>query len=242
LGQIIDQRRKGLRLSQPTYMSTILPSDTKDDKKAINNPSVTSENLLLIFTRNPVLGKCKTRLAATIGNHTALDIYKFLMGHTQELTKNVSAHKRVYYSEEIWNNDIWDNTIFDKRLQKGIDLGERMANAFLKGFEDGFKNIIIIGSDMYDLSKSDLDRAFLSLQKNDFVLGPAEDGGYYLLGMRNFKKALFHNKDWGKENVFKNTMDDLKKDKVHLLKTKNDIDVYDDIKNVDAFKPYLKNL
>ncbi len=242
MGQIIDQRRKGLRLRQPTYMSTILPSDTKDDKKAINDQSVTSENLLLIFTRNPVLGKCKTRLAATIGNHTALDIYKFLIGHTQELTKNVSAHKRVYYSEEIWNNDVWDNTIFDKKLQEGIDLGERMANAFLKGFEDGFKNIIIIGSDMYDLSESDLDRAFLSLQKNDFVLGPAEDGGYYLLGMRNFKKALFQNKDWGKENVFKNTMGDLKKDKVHLLKTKNDIDVYDDIKNVDVFKPYLRNL
>ncbi|MCK5441855.1 MAG: TIGR04282 family arsenosugar biosynthesis glycosyltransferase [Maribacter sp.] len=223
-------------------MSIILPIDTKDDKTAINDQSVTSENLLLIFTRNPVLGKCKTRLAATIGDRTALNIYKFLIVHTQELTKNVSAHKRVYYSEEIWNNDVWDNTIFDKRLQEGIDLGERMANAFLKGFEDGFKNIIIIGSDMYDLSKSDLDEAFLLLQKNDFVLGPAEDGGYYLLGMRNFKKTLFQNKDWGKENVFKNTMDDLKKDKVHLLKTKNDIDVYDDIKNVDAFKPYLKNL
>jgi hypothetical protein len=223
-------------------MSTILPSETKDDKKATNDQLVTSENLLLIFTRNPVLGKCKTRLAAAIGKHKALDIYKFLIGHTQELTKNVSAHKRVYYSEEIWNNDVWDNAIFDKRLQEGIDLGERMANAFLKGFEDGFKNIIIIGSDLYDLNKSDLDGAFLSLQKNDFILGPAEDGGYYLLGMRNFKKALFQNKDWGQENVFKNTMDDLKKDKVHLLKTKNDIDVYDDIKNVGAFKPYLKNL
>lgn len=223
-------------------MSTILPSDTKDDKKATNDQLVTSENLLLIFTRNPVLGKCKTRLAANIGNQTALDIYKFLIGHTQELTKNVSAHKRVYYSEEIWNNDVWDNAIFDKRLQEGIDLGERMANAFLKGFEDGFKNIIIIGSDLYDLNRSDLDGAFFSLQKNDFILGPAEDGGYYLLGMRNFKKALFQNKDWGKENVFANTMDDLKKDKIHLLKTKNDIDVYDDIKNVDAFKPYLKNL
>lgn len=223
-------------------MSTILSNNTKDDKKAINDQSATSENLLLIFTRNPVLGKCKTRLAATVGNKVALDIYKFLLNHTQEITKSIHAHKRVYYSEEVWKNDIWNNSIFDKNLQEGIDLGERMSNAFLKGFKDGFKNIIIIGSDMYDLNTSDLDGAFLSLQDNDFVLGPAEDGGYYLLGMRNFKKNLFKNKDWGKENIFSNTMNDLVNEKVHLLKIKNDIDIYDDVKNIDAFKPYLKSL
>ena len=108
-----------------------------------------SKNLLLIFTRNPELGKCKTRLAKTIGDEKALEIYKFLLNHTVTITKALKVVKQVYYSETIWENDIWDNEIYQKKIQNGSDLGIRMKNAFKNGFDDGFEKIIVIGSDMY---------------------------------------------------------------------------------------------
>ena len=88
----------------------------------LNHLKKTSDNLLLIFTRNPELGKCKTRLAATVGDNSALEIYKFLLRHTVSITEHLSFDKQVYYSEEIWEEDVWDTTIFDKKAQKGIDL------------------------------------------------------------------------------------------------------------------------
>ncbi len=200
------------------------------------------KNLLLIFTRNPELGKCKTRLAAKVGDHTALEIYTFLLEHTHNITKEVRAAKEVHYSEEIWENDIWGNTHYHKKAQQGKDLGERMLNAFNEGFEAGYENIIIIGSDMYDLSTDDLNAAFEELHKTDFVVGPAEDGGYYLLGMTKIKASLFKNKAWGTNTVLKSTLNDLKNESVKLLKIKNDVDLYEDIQYIEAFQPFLKNI
>ncbi len=223
-------------------MSIIVPQTNKKTKKNIHFNLANSKNLLLIFTRNPVLGQCKTRLAATVGDKVALDIYRFLLNHTFAITNELPVQKQVYYSNDIWKDDIWDSRIFDKRLQQGSDLGERMSNAFRKGFEDGFENIIIIGSDIYELATKDLLEAFDALEKNEFVIGPAEDGGYYLLGMKAYNETVFKNKNWGKEKVFQSTMYDLKNEKVFLLKSKNDIDLYDDVKHIEAFQPYLKNI
>lgn len=199
-------------------------------------------NLLLIFTRNPELGKCKTRLAATVGDRTALEVYRFLLGHTVHITQDLKAGKAVYYSNAVWENDIWDKTIYHKKLQKGNDLGERMANAFEWGFAAGFKKIIVIGSDMYDLGTTDLENAFTVLDHHDYVVGPAEDGGYYLLGMKAYTQDLFKNKDWGQETVLPDTLNDLKNQNMQLLETRNDIDVYEDIKDIGAFRPFLKNI
>lgn len=201
-----------------------------------------TKNLLLIFTRNPELGKCKTRLAATTGNQLALEIYKFLLQHTANLTKAVKADKMVYYSEEIWEEDIWDNDHFQKRLQKGIDLGERMLNAFTEGSKAGYERMVIIGSDMYDLSPSDIEQAFSLLDQKDFVVGPAKDGGYYLLGMKKVKKDLFSDKAWGTGNVLKHTLNDLQTENYALLDERNDVDIFEDIKDVDAFEPFIKKM
>lgn len=201
-----------------------------------------TKDLLLIFTRNPELGKCKTRLAAKVGDQNALDIYKFLLTHTVEITKNLNVEKQVHYSVAIRENDIWNNAIFAKRLQTGADLGERMLNAFAQGFSDGFQNIIIIGSDMYDMDQSDLENAFAELEKHNFVIGPAIDGGYYLLGMRKLNTFIFQNKNWGTETVLEDTLTDLKNEKVKLMEAKNDVDYYDDIKDIEAFQPFLKNI
>ena len=199
-------------------------------------------NLLLIFTRNPELGKCKTRLAATTGNQIALDIYEFLLEHTTKITSGLDIEKYVYYSEEIWEDDIWDSKIYSKKLQEGIDLGERMKNAFIDGFDSGFQKIIIIGSDMYDLSEEDLKSAFLKLDHHDFVIGPATDGGYYLLGMKSYKENLFSDKAWGTGNVLKHTLENLAQENYALLEERNDVDLYEDIKDISAFDPFLKKL
>ncbi len=201
-----------------------------------------TKNLLLIFTRNPQLGKCKTRLAATIGDEKALEVYKFLLTHTATLAKDVTAKKQVWYSEEIWTNDVWNDSVFDKKLQKGNDLGERMAKAFKDGFSAGFKRIIIIGSDMYDLNTADIDKAFDCLQNSDFVVGGAEDGGYYLLGMKRLHAKIFENKKWGTATVLTDTLTDLKDEKVFLTETRNDVDIYEDISEIDTFQPFIKHI
>ena len=191
-----------------------------------------SKNLLLIFTRNPELGKAKTRLAKTVGDATALDIYKFLLAKTRDVSAKVHADKAVYYSVKIRENDIWDASIYQKHQQFGADLGQRMQHAFQEGFKAGYEKVLIIGSDLYDLYSENIDHAFNMLDTNDVVLGPAEDGGYYLLGMNRLHKSVFQNKEWGTATVRKNTLADLVNQKVKLLETKNDIDVYEDIENI----------
>lgn len=201
-----------------------------------------SKELLLIFTRNPELGKVKTRLAVTIGDNAALDVYRFLLSHTQEITRNLTVSKHVYYTESILENDIWDTAVYGKRLQQGNNLGESMKLALETGFAEGFKNIIIIGSDMYDLNSAEIEDAFQRLRNNDFVIGPAEDGGYYLLGMKQLKSELFSSKDWGKDTVLKSTLDDLKDEKINILAEKNDVDYFEDIQHIEAFQPFLKDI
>jgi|TARA_E500000318_G_scaffold94917_2_gene94495 hypothetical protein len=177
-----------------------------------------------------------------VGDKTALDIYQFLLDHTVSFTKELEVEKWVYYSEEIWEDDIWDNKIYQKKLQIGEDLGERMMNAFKEGFQAGFDNIIIIGSDMYHLDQSDMANAFSKLQNHDYVVGPAEDGGYYLLGMKSFNSQLFQNKNWGTDTVLQDTLADIKNEKIALLEVKNDVDYYEDIKDIKAFEPFLKHI
>ena len=199
-----------------------------------------TDRLLLIFTRNPKLGKCKTRLAATIGSQAALDIYMILLRHTAEITKDLNCSKEVYYSEEIPENDLWDKDIYAKQLQEGNDLGERMYNAFKSGFQKGYQKIIIIGSDIYDLNSETIEAGFNSLENSDFVIGPAADGGYYLLGMNSLNHEVFLNKNWGSDKVLETTLNNLAHKKITLLQTKNDIDVYEDLKEFDVFQSFVK--
>lgn len=195
--------------------------------------------LLIIFTRNPELGKVKTRLAKTIGDTSALEIYTFLLKHTFNITAQLALTKQVHYSVKIRENDLWDSKVYSKKKQFGGDLGLRMMHAFAQGFKEGFKKIIIIGSDMYDLSQSDIENAFSELKKHNFVLGPAEDGGYYLLGMKQLKASIFQHKKWGSDSVLKDTLLDLKDESIKLLAVRNDIDIYDDIKDVEVFQDFI---
>lgn len=211
--------------------------NSENGKEVFHFP--TSKNALIIFTRNPELGKCKTRLATTIGDEAALEIYKFLIVHTVKISTGVTADKFVYYSESRRVNDYWNDDVFSKKVQRGDDLGIKMENAFNEVFSLGYERAIIIGSDMYDMTSEDINEAFQKLASNNFVLGPAEDGGYYLLGMKTINSEIFRNKNWGTETVQKATLTDLKDESVALLTEKNDIDYYEDIKNVAAFQQFI---
>lgn len=202
--------------------------------------TITSKNLLLIFTRNPEFGKVKTRLARDIGHQASLDIYKFLLAHTAKICTPLDTEKAVYYSEEIPNDDLWNATVFQKKKQVGEDLGERMQNAFAEGFNLGYSKIIIIGSDLYDIETKDLEQAFKVLNNHEIVIGPAEDGGYYLLGMKQLHPKLFKNKNWGTATVLQDTINELKKSNYKLLEKRNDVDLYSDIKDHPAFIPFFK--
>lgn len=198
-----------------------------------------SKNLLLIFTRNPEVGKVKTRLAKGVGDQNALEIYKTLLEHTKDVVSQVDCTRRVGYSVKVRDNDMWDTTIFEKFKQEGEDLGDRMYNAFNQAFLDGYQNVLIIGSDLYDLQPDHINQAFTALESNNTVIGPAQDGGYYLLGMNNLIKEVFYNKDWGSDSVYQDTIANLATKKTHILETLNDIDFASDLKPYPIFKKYL---
>ena len=196
------------------------------------------DRALIIFTRNPELGKCKTRLAKTIGDKAALDVYNFLLNYTSQIAKHVDADRFVFYSESIDPDDLWKPENFNKCIQKGIDLGERMLNAFQDIFDMNYKQVVIIGSDLLDLSSEIIEDAFHKLDSNDIVIGPAFDGGYYLLGMNELISEIFSNKEWGTSSVFEHTINNLQKHKVSVLKELNDIDTFEDLKHYEQLKQF----
>jgi len=189
-----------------------------------------SKNLLIVFVKNIELGKVKTRLAKTVGNTLALNVYKELVYITENCSKKVTANKHIYFSEFI-NNNFWIDNI--KFVQQGFDLGERMQNAFENGFSEGYQKIILIGSDLPDISEEIIDNGFDLLEDNEVIFGPALDGGYYLVGMMKPQFSVFKNKVWSTDGLLKTTLSELSmlNVKTDLLETLNDIDTFEDLKN-----------
>lgn len=167
------------------------------------------KSLLIIFTKNPKLGKVKTRLAESVGPEKALRVYQFLLDHTFQITRHFELDKIVFYSDFIPGNDIWKKSDFKQSIQTGTDLGEKMSNAFRSSFIKGYEKIVLIGSDCYELDESHIQNAFDQLEKNEIVLGPASDGGYYLIGMTEHFPKLFRDKKWSTDSVFKDTVEDI---------------------------------
>ena len=186
-----------------------------------------AKKALIILTKNPDLGKVKTRLAKTIGDEKALEVYKKLVLHTYKITANLNVDKFVFYSDNIEAYDIWDANLFIKALQQGSNLGDRMNAAFEHVFNLNYKSVCIIGSDCYELNADIIDTAFSQLEATNCVLGPTFDGGYYLLGLNNLQPELFKNIEWSTETVFDATVNICKKLQLltsYLVKL-NDVDV-----------------
>ncbi len=167
------------------------------------------KRLLMLFVRNPELGKVKTRLAASIGPEKALEVYFKLLRHTRKVTQDLASDKVVHYADRIAPEDMWPNSVYRKQLQQEGGLGAKMEAAFASAFAEGYSAVMIIGSDCPQLTQSLLEQAFDKLQKHDVVIGPAVDGGYYLLGMKKLHQAFFRNKRWSTAQVFADTMEDV---------------------------------
>jgi rSAM/selenodomain-associated transferase 1 len=166
------------------------------------------QDALIVFVRRPELGKVKTRLAADVGIHKALEIYKKLLQHTFETASPLRCDKYTFVTEDS-GTPFWDGFFCEQ--QQGVDLGMRMHHAFDVIFKKGYKKAVIIGSDCLQLTTALIQRAFYQLDKHAIVTGPAYDGGYYLLGMKQLHAGLFQNKPWSTTTVYRDTIQDIKK-------------------------------
>lgn len=191
-----------------------------------------STSLLLLFVKHPEPGKSKTRLAADIGHDLALEIYQKLLAHTCRISSDVEADKVVFYGNQMPSHDLWSEAGFLRLQQEGHDLGSRMENAFRWGFSQGYERIVIIGSDCATLTSKILSEAFDVLKSEDYVLGPARDGGYYLLGMKELFSPVFYHKNWSTDTVLTDTLNDLQSANrsFDLLPELSDIDHAEDLR------------
>ena len=182
------------------------------------------------------MGKVKTRLAKSIGDKAALNIYKKLLITTEKATSTLDVKRHIYALPSVlqhyWSTDY-------HTLQTGTDLGERMLNAFKNGFEEGFDKIVLIGSDLPEISEGLVTEAFKQLQVNDVVFGPSIDGGYYLIGLSTLHACIFKNKPWSTPQLLNETLTELhhKNVTVSIMQTLNDIDTFEDLKQ---YPDYLK--
>jgi len=195
--------------------------------------------LLAVLTRNPVAGRVKTRLGAAIGPEGALQVYRMLREYTAGVTRACPAEKAVFYSDEIPSRDCFLEVGTLAFLQKGRDFGDRMLHTFTTGFSLGFRHVVLIGTDCPDLQKDLLEEAFRALENHDAVLGPAKDGGFYLIGLKSSHPELFLDRSWSHSSVLQETIDRLNElgTTFSLLPVLQDIDTLEDLKQSRLWNP-----
>jgi uncharacterized protein len=198
---------------------------------------------LLIFSKNIISGHVKTRIAATMGNEAALAVYQALLSHTNEVAKMLPVDKIIFYSNAIEAEDLWDNRMYKKQIQSGSDLGSRMQHAFQYSFEEGNEGVAIIGTDCFEITSGIIMNAFAWLKTHDIVIGPATDGGYYLLAMKQMHRELLKDIPWSSSEVLKNTLTicDQLNLSVYLLPQLSDVDTEADLTEAQKAK-WLTNL
>jgi rSAM/selenodomain-associated transferase 1 len=186
---------------------------------------------LIIFLKYPELGRSKTRLAATIGNENALKVYIELLSHTNLISRELNCDKYMFYDKVTANKMPWGDDIYHTAYQLESDLGGRMQNAFERLFDRGYEQLVIIGSDCYELTQEIIEEAFNKLKTNKVVVGPAKDGGYYLLGLSQLIPQLFSDVAWSTDEVFSSTVKILKSLNLSYDTTPvlSDIDTEDDL-------------
>jgi hypothetical protein len=194
------------------------------------------KNCILIFLKFPEKGKVKSRLAQDIGEDAALELYRYFILDLLDTLKTGSYTVIIYFLPPDARQEVlqWLGKEYRYMPQQGRDLGERMRNAFSEVFSEGFSKVLLIGSDIPDITDAILDSAFEN--EDDAVIGPALDGGYYLIGFRNntFLPEAFDGMPWGTETVLKKTVELFRKKNlgVHLLPQWQDIDRLADLRDL----------
>ena len=203
----------------------------------------TIKEKLIIFVKAPIPGKVKTRLARHIGMANAVLIYNAMVN---DLKKNLISLKQdiIYFLNDLKYRYLLfpdDKTNFHKnkylvKQQTGNDLGEKMINAFLTIFNEGTDHVLLIGSDIPHISGDLISHYFLELAENQAVIGPANDGGYYLIGFQ--KDAFFHDIfkqiNWSSDKVFSQTIARIKRCNLtyYTGPVYQDLDTFTDLKEI----------
>ncbi|MEW5929993.1 MAG: TIGR04282 family arsenosugar biosynthesis glycosyltransferase [Gemmatimonadota bacterium] len=188
---------------------------------------------VLVFVRAPEAGRVKTRLAADIGGGAALRVYVRLAEHALEQARAAGAEVRVHFTPADAGERVraWLGPGAAYLPQADGDLGERMRAAFDAAFAAGFRRVVIIGSDLPGLSAGLLRRAFALLDAGEAVLGPARDGGYWLLGLRRPVPEVFRGIAWSTDGVLAATLERLRAAGIEpaLLEVLSDVDEAGDL-------------
>lgn len=197
-----------------------------------------NDNCVLFFVKYPTPGGVKTRLAQEIGSDQAVGLYKCFVEDVVTFLKSLNIHFKFYfYPADARKRFVsWLGQKYDYVPQVGADLGKRMQNAFNHAFEEDFSKVVVIGSDSPDLPENFLRQVFRELDTHDVVLGPANDGGYYLIAFtrKGFLPEAFENVAWSSEKVFEKTISILKKhrQRVCLLPQWYDVDTLRDVQSM----------
>ena len=188
------------------------------------------DTALIVFQKKPEKGQVKTRLAQTIGDEKAVEVYRYLLDHTHRQLALLQIPVFVYFDNAI-DRDFLLQENYSVAVQKGKDLGEKMKTALKEVFSASHQKVFLLGSDCPGLETCIIQEAIESLKSNDLVIGPAKDGGYYLIGMKKPHDALFENKSWSTSTVLADTLREAQilGLTVSLLKELSDVDVYEDL-------------
>lgn len=192
---------------------------------------------LIVLIKNPKLGHVKTRLAKDIGDEKALKIYHKLLAHTLKIAASTDCKVHVFFSQYIDDQLPHLKDDFNLYIQIGDSLGERIIHAFRTVFDQSTTPTIIIGSDCHEMNSDTIHEACIALRDSDIAIGPANDGGYYLLGMNTFNPVVFDNMIWSTSQVFDQTIENCNKYQLtySVLKELIDIDTLSDLRSSDLY-------
>ena len=199
-----------------------------------------SANRLIIFVKAPRRGIVKTRLARTIGAAAAAEAYVRL---AEETIGNLRSLQQVElcYTPDDSRQEIegWLANGWQSQPQGPGDLGQRMSAAFERAFAEGMERVAIIGSDCATVTVEDIQTAWEKLASTDVVLGPASDGGYWLIGLREPHPELFNDIPWSTPDVLTRTLNRVRQAllSVHLLREQRDVDTEGDWREFLAGRP-----
>jgi len=202
--------------------------------------------LLAVFARSPVAGKVKTRLSPPLTADQALALHRALVEDTLDhlnLIERPGIERLLLLSEPLQDPSAltvpgsWTTTV-----QASGGLGDRLASLFYTGFRRGVTRLVVLGSDSPTVPPAVVHEAFDELERRKVVLGPAEDGGYYLLGCSEWIPELFQSIDWGTSEVLEQTMNVVKARKISVstLIRWYDIDRSEDLEKLRQEIAYLQ--
>jgi len=205
------------------------------------SPPAESETCLIVFARTPVRGSVKTRMRPFLSEDDCLRLHSLLlrlwMGRLRDWGLG-QVQKTVFLTpldadraEPGLKLQVPEGVAVE--TQQGDDLGERLSHALNQKWNEGFRKLVFIGTDSPVLGIEDLQAAFQALEQNDVVLGPATDGGYYLIGFSALLPMVFSSISWGTSEVFRETVQRMERNSVRwqCLRESFDLDTYEDLVN-----------